>query len=479
MISLNGAMATHVGNVREVNQDRGFIGKNTFAVADGMGGHRGGEVASMLTISKFDSADDLLSPGQLEEIAQDANALVFGRSIEDDLQGMGTTLVAIAIHDDQGVSVINIGDSRAYWLRDGYLAQVTRDHSFVSDLVEQKEITEEEALNHPKRNIITRALGIASEIEVDSFPLNVEVGDRFLLCSDGLTDEVLETEIVETLMESKDIQLAADKLVEAALINGGKDNITVLVVEVLDPTQPSIENKSEDMPVPPVENLEHPPSLLGEDFEEDETDSEAGVDKTDLADVDTAESDTNSESESNSDGESDDMNIEDFQPAGVDREDTVEIPVVDLDQNSNNNEKVKYLGLVFLAALGFLGFMLARSYAQSGWFITDEQGEVILNKGKPGGFLWFEPEKILKVADTDEFTPKAQGELKRSDVFESSNSATEFISSLEKVEVIESKSPALDEIKDELDSENDITVEDPTEEDPTEDEATVVSNETP
>ena len=158
MIRLEGRLATHVGNVREINQDRGLAKVNLFAVADGMGGHRGGEVAAALTISVLESAAEELAPGDMSRLAQEANELVYERSEEDELLGMGTTLVAIGLHNNQSIEVINIGDSRCYWLRDGYLAQVTRDHSFVEDLLEHNEISAQEAINHPKRNIITRAL---------------------------------------------------------------------------------------------------------------------------------------------------------------------------------------------------------------------------------------------------------------------------------------------------------------------------------
>ncbi len=231
---LVGAAATDVGNLREVNQDRGFISKNLFAVADGMGGHLGGEVASTLTIEHFETASTDFEPGLLQELASDANKQVYEKSADRDLMGMGTTLVAIGLHSDGRVEMINVGDSRGYWLRQGSMAQVTRDHSFVGDLLEHNEITEQEALVHPKRNIITRALGIGAQLQIDTFALNVSVGDRFLLCSDGLTDEVSETEVKRVLMEAETPAEACQVLVTSALANGGKDNVTVLVVDVVE-----------------------------------------------------------------------------------------------------------------------------------------------------------------------------------------------------------------------------------------------------
>ena len=278
------AVATDVGNVRDVNQDRGFAGENTFAVADGMGGHSGGEVAAMLAIGEFETLDSRLTASELISLAEKANDLIYARSHEPGLRGMGTTLVALTLHDDGTVSVVNIGDSRAYWLRDNYLAQVTRDHSFVGDLVEQNEITPEEALNHPKRNIITRALGIEPEIEVDRYPLTIESGDRFVLCSDGLTDEVSEQQMIEILLETPDVTVAAKQLVQSALVNGGRDNVTAVVIDVIDdkssveePADASLPEDNDDVnstpPTPPIDNKiednefdeHHPPSLLADE----------------------------------------------------------------------------------------------------------------------------------------------------------------------------------------------------------------------
>lgn len=242
---LVGAVATDVGNLRDVNQDRGFISKNLFAVADGMGGHLGGEVAATLTIEHFETAAVDFEPGILQQLASDANKQVYEKSAERDLMGMGTTLVAIGLHNGGRVEMINIGDSRGYWLRQGSMAQVTRDHSFVGDLLEHNEITEQEALVHPKRNIITRALGIGAQLQIDTFALNVSLGDRFLLCSDGLTDEVSETEVKRVLMEAESPAVACQTLVTTALANGGKDNVTVLVIDVV---EDSDDNREDNVP---------------------------------------------------------------------------------------------------------------------------------------------------------------------------------------------------------------------------------------
>jgi len=415
MIALVGAVASHVGNVREVNQDRGFVSANTYAVADGMGGHRGGEVAAMLTVSKFESAGTLLSQGDLESIATDANELVFSRSTEDSLQGMGTTLVALAIHDDQAVSIINIGDSRAYWLRDGYLAQVTRDHSFVSDLVDQNEITEEEALNHPKRNIITRALGIAPNIEIDNYPLNVEINDRFLLCSDGLTDEVSESDIVEVLSEYKSPEETAEKLVAMALENGGKDNVTTVIVDVIDATDPD-ETETKSTPAKAEEDLVHPPSLKKDDaFSNDDT-NEMNIEEFQQAGLDEIEQEQSSEK------------ISESKKAAVSIES-------DSEDKSELNDNIKYLGLALIVALCFLGYFLSKNYASSGFFVGDDDGEVTVFKGKRDGFLWFGPTEAISVrTKTKDLSESSISEMDSSE-FETYGEAKLFAESLEVVEI--------------------------------------------
>ncbi len=234
MIELRGATASHVGNVRESNQDRVHFAGYTGVVADGMGGHQGGEMAASIAISEFVHIVDPIAPGGLAELVENANKAVFEKAADPELRGMGTTLVALTLRpDEQSISIVNVGDSRAYHLRDGSLKQLTLDHSLVEDLVRQQRLTPEEAQNHPQRNILTRALGIASQVEVDRFIKEVEVGDRFLLCSDGLFNEVAEDDIAAILLANPEPDEAANILVEAALSAAGRDNISVAVIDVV------------------------------------------------------------------------------------------------------------------------------------------------------------------------------------------------------------------------------------------------------
>ena len=194
------------------------------------------------------------------EIVEEANRAVFERAADPDLRGMGTTLVALTLRPGEGkVSIVNVGDSRAYFFRAGQFSQLTRDHSLVEDLVIAGKLTPEEALTHPQRNILTRALGIASEVEVDRFLQDVELADRFLLCSDGLFNEVSEEEIVQILDQCPEPNEAADALVREALSRTARDNVTVAVVDVVNDGEggdvSSAPPEALQIPSPPVDEI--------------------------------------------------------------------------------------------------------------------------------------------------------------------------------------------------------------------------------
>lgn len=249
-MEFRGAVASHVGNVRDTNQDRVHFGGFVAAVADGMGGHQGGETAASIAINEFRHHSEPIAPGGLVEIVEDANRAVFERAADPDLRGMGTTLVALTLRpNERAVNVVNVGDSRAYFLHGGELGQLTLDHSLVEDLVRQGRLEPEEALTHPQRNILTRALGISSEVEVDRFLQPVEIGDRFLLCSDGLFNEVGEDEIVQILLDHPEPNAAADTLVAAALSRAARDNVTVAVVDVVENGQGADVSTAETEPL--------------------------------------------------------------------------------------------------------------------------------------------------------------------------------------------------------------------------------------
>jgi PPM family protein phosphatase len=221
-----------IGRLRKRNEDAYLLKDGLFVVADGMGGHRGGDVASNLALETIESAS---SPEfTLQELVDEikkANHAVLERGESDrDLRGMGTTITAVMV-DDSKAHVAHVGDSRAYLLRDGTLQQLTEDHTLVQRMVREGRLSEDEASRHPQRSVLTRALGVDEEIPVDELTLDVHPGDRVLVCTDGLTSMVDRNRIQKILEREKDPQIAADKLIDAANKAGGDDNITVIVLD--------------------------------------------------------------------------------------------------------------------------------------------------------------------------------------------------------------------------------------------------------
>jgi len=239
MTVLRSGSATDVGRVRKINQDLPLEALNLFAVADGMGGHVGGEVAARVAIDSLLSAftREPTTSGLLVAFA-DANRAVWQESQDQsDLHGMGTTLTAVALVGGADgrdmLALANVGDSRAYVYSEGTVTQITADHSLAEERMRQGEMTEEEAAVHPQRHILTRALGIYPEVEADMWELQLRAGDRVVLCSDGLSNEVGPEELGAILAAEPDPTEAARRLVDVANQHGGADNITVVVVDVL------------------------------------------------------------------------------------------------------------------------------------------------------------------------------------------------------------------------------------------------------
>ncbi len=236
-VALRWGSATDVGMVRESNQDAMLVADPLFAVADGMGGANGGEVASATALDILSSTfADGTHPDDLLEAVRRANAKVWDKAqLNDNLRGMGTTLTVLAkIEDEEGerIAIANVGDSRAYLLRDGELTQVTTDHSLVEEMVRAGEISPEEAEIHPRRNILTRALGVEPTVQADIDFVVPVPGDRFLLCSDGLVREVGDNQVGAVLRRLRNPDEACKELVGMAKAAGGHDNITIVIVDV-------------------------------------------------------------------------------------------------------------------------------------------------------------------------------------------------------------------------------------------------------
>ena len=248
------------GVLRVQNEDSMLAQEGLFVVADGMGGHNAGEVASAMATNMLKSAhaNGIADAKELGDLIKEINVQIFqSAAAKTEQSGMGTTLTALTITpSDQTLgensvataTVANIGDSRTYLLRNGEFRQVSVDHSYVQELVSDGLITREEARTHARRNIVTRALGIEPVVGVDTWTLPLIAGDRYVLCSDGLVDEVTDADITTCLKRITDPQKTADELVSMANTNGGRDNITVIVVDVLvesDKPETKLETKSE------------------------------------------------------------------------------------------------------------------------------------------------------------------------------------------------------------------------------------------
>jgi protein phosphatase len=327
-VKLKWGATTDVGMVRQQNEDAYIAEENLYIVADGMGGHNAGEVASALAVTtvKAGAKSGIHTMEQFRELVQQANTAIYTASLDDSTQsGMGTTLTALAVvpGEEPRVLVANVGDSRTYLFRSGALTRLSIDHSYVQELVNEGILTPEEARVHPRRNIVTRAMGIERSVMVDVFTHLVRTGDRIVLCSDGLVDEVADADISTVLSQHSDAQETAEALVMVANANGGRDNTTVIVVDILD-------DISEPVDLPEAET-------------------------------------------------------------------TKEIPVVVAAPASNEKQRKKsVVGVVLfwsvLTAIILSSVTILGVYARSGYFIGFDSSEnVAVYRGRPGGFLWFQP----------------------------------------------------------------------------------------
>jgi len=349
MTALRSGSATDVGLVRTVNQDQLLAASPLFAVADGMGGHAAGEVASLTAIEALKAAFDKdRSPAGLVAAAEEANRAVWGRGQTDpELRGMGTTLVAVALVDSDGeerLTVISVGDSRVYLLRQGELQQLTTDHSLVQELVDEGQLSEAEADIHPHRHVLTRALGVDPDVAVDDIQILPVRGDRYLLCSDGLPRELTDSQIASVLRRLEKPGEAAKALVAEARARGGNDNITVVVVDVVD---------DDDQAKAASEALASDTGLLiAREGEKGEHDAQSG-----------------------SGGR------------------------VPRARRAAKNKPPKRRAIT-LRVIGFmtaLAVLLALAvvaiawYARGSYFVGTADSRLVIYKGRPGGLLWFQP----------------------------------------------------------------------------------------
>jgi serine/threonine protein phosphatase PrpC len=232
MITLSFGAATETG-ARESNEDTIFADGALAAVADGLGGHAAGQIASRTAIEAFRTTFRGASLDDLEQAARAANDAVWDQASQNSsLEGMGTTLCAIGTIEGPALGVVSVGDSRAYLLRDGSLTQLTADHNVVSEMVARGELTPADAADHEFRFVLTRALGVAPTVEADTSVVSPKQGDRLLLCTDGLVHELTDDEITTLLAADDDPKRAARHLVDEAISRDARDNVSVVVVDV-------------------------------------------------------------------------------------------------------------------------------------------------------------------------------------------------------------------------------------------------------
>ena len=239
MSELRWAARTDVGRARDRNEDSFFAGDHVFVVADGLGGHNAGDVASSLAVEPFKALDRRVDGQPSERVARlltdtvlEANRAVYRRAQSDaKVRGMGTTLTAVAITNG-AAHLAHVGDSRCYLLRGGAMNQLSNDHTLVARMVQEGKLTTEQAEVHPQRSILTRALGAEPEVDVDSLEVDLLPGDRLLLCSDGLSSVIPEERIREILSSATELDNGCGLLIDEANAQGGPDNITVVAVEV-------------------------------------------------------------------------------------------------------------------------------------------------------------------------------------------------------------------------------------------------------
>jgi protein phosphatase len=374
--------------VRGNNEDQLLVGTTHFAVADGMGGHVAGEVASLTAVEAVRRGfeEDQSATGLVLATLR-ANRAVWERGQQDPkLRGMGTTLCTLALvteDDEERIAIVNVGDSRAYRLHDGELEQLTEDHSLINELVREGQLSEDEAAYHPQRHILSRALGVDPDVEVDCIQLLPLVGDRYVLCSDGLTGEVSDGQIASTLRRIADPKDAVKELIARAKANGGKDNITVVVVDVVDDDERSEEASVALASAPaPVRTAE--PADTVEPAGDSPVD-----DKVEKGRVDTA-----SAAEPPPEA-----------PASAAAKRAARTPILTL------RTVVFVVLLVGILAVAALAVGL---YARGAYFVgVGPNQRITVYKGRPGGVLWFKPTiDHVTTAALSDLQAQAQEEVK-------------------------------------------------------------------
>ena len=446
-----GAGKSDVGRVRSGNEDAFLVdhGRALFAVADGMGGHQAGEIASHTAIetlrAEFDADEDIA-----DAITQ-ANRAVYTKAHSNvEWEGMGTTLTAVAIVGRLAI-VGHVGDSRTYLLRDGKLRRVTDDHSLVEQLVREGRLTREQAANHPQRSIITRALGVSSKVQVDTNHVHLHDKDRFLLCSDGLTSMVDDDSLAEVLRKNRDPKRAVSRLIDLANHAGGEDNITAVVLDIqIDPgdpsggldttgtidlsggitiTQPSRKRRRRQAPSGDPSGGTDAPTL-------DATTQIHNSDNVGTAPIPITRPDPEPQPDVA-------LNLADVPAAPP----TPPAPAVGGKvAKSRSRSRIILGGLgvtaLVLAILG-IAYWAVSWYASSNYYVDATDGNVVIYQGTPGGFLTWDPE-VVEVTDltVSELSPATQQMVNDQREFDSLDKAEAFVDRLAEQSAADNATPS-------------------------------------
>jgi serine/threonine protein phosphatase PrpC len=415
--------ATHEGQLRAQNEDNSHAGYGLFVVADGMGGHLAGEVASEMAVTRLQTRLPAGVDNTLEDLVSaisEANIEIYNGSTTNPAQaGMGTTITAIALVtdpiDEHVLGIANVGDARSYVMRHNRLRQVTVDHSFVQELVAEGAITRAEARVHPRRNIVTRALGIEPTVRVDSWTMPIIRGDRFVLCSDGLVDEIDDDAITEVIRaHPDDPDAAAQALVDAANAAGGRDNITVVVLDVLEGDDPP--DPTEELDVVPVWSEDNLDNTGEQEIVSDPLPEHADIDDQQQPG---APADTEQVS-SPYDGGTDVAPV----PGAV----TPDVEPQPEPAGKGGRFARFVIGLGVAAVL-VLSFAILAAWARGGYFVAfDTTGEVGIYQGSQDSVLWFEPTReATGQYSRDQLDEESIDLVEQRPEFESQASATQFV----------------------------------------------------
>lgn len=460
MISLSWGAASDVGRIRKNNQDSYIADGNVFAVADGMGGHVGGEIASKLAIDVFTEvfSNDIPSDLDIVEVVQSANAAILSRvAKEPSLAGMGTTLCLLSVDNDDEkypLNLVNVGDSRGYLYRDKELYQLTDDHTLISEMVKSGEISRDEAVVHRARHILTRALGVDEELEIDHWKIEPKTGDVFLLCSDGLTNELTDPEIAQILGDDASAQQKAESLVSGAVQAGGSDNVTCVVVRVDSASEPLLSSTGTRIVELPSqrklrERLENASHSVGADVSDRERyisdnllkkEHEARVrqEKITQAKVQEQKEKARRILESDLESKLTSSSVK-VNPLITSSTRTTELSSIPMPLPKRATEKKHRFGSIFrvfiflvilLVVIGF-GISAIGLYANHSYFVGTDGQAIAIYQGRPGGLLWYNPKVYKKTTlTTSQVLPYHLADLKKGVVEPSLSAALVYVRNL-------------------------------------------------